>query len=277
LLLGISLILASTLAYNISAVLLAAAARRHTGTSPLLLGVSRRIPGLFAVSLSLLGWGLEVAALTSIPLTLARILNVAGLAILLGLTRGLLKEPIGGQEILGVILIGLGVVAASFAPPRLGSAPPGLEEWILLLVVLGIGSLLPYILLVLRRPVSAALGATAAGLAYALSGVLNKGAADAIQSGSTLPLVLLTIGIAVVGLLGFTTELGALRAGNVSIVVPIVLALHTLVPIVCAPLLFDEAWPAGLLPRALLGVGIFFTLLGTFVLSSASSHVLARK
>jgi hypothetical protein len=45
----------------------------------------------------------------------------------------------------------------------------------------------------------------------------------------------------------------------------------------CAPLLFNESWPEGLLQRALLGVGIFFALLGTFVLSSSSSHVLAKR
>jgi drug/metabolite transporter (DMT)-like permease len=276
LLLGIFLILVSTVAYNSSAVLLAVTARQHTGTSPLLVGVSLRVPGLFAISLSLLGWVLEVAALTLIPLTLARILNVAGLAVLLYLTRWILKEPLGGREILGVILVVLGVTAASFAPPHLGSAPPSLEQWALLLLVLGSGSLLPYVLRVLRRP-GAAVWATAAGLAYALTGVLNKGVADAIYSGMILPLVLLTISVAMVGLLGFSTELRALRDGYVSVVVPIVLALHTVVPIMCAPLLFNESWPEGLLQRALLGVGIFFALLGTFVLSSSSSHVLAKR
>ncbi len=271
------MILASTIAYNSSAVLLAVAARRHTGNSTLLVGVSQRAPGLLAVSLSLLGWGLEVAALTSIPLTLARLLNVAGLAILLGLTRWLLKEPLGGREILGVILVALGVAAASFVPPGFGSATPGPAGWILLLAILGTGSSLPYILRVSRRPTSAALGATAAGLAYALSGILNKGAADTLESGGLLPLALLTAAIAVVGLLGFIIELGALRDGSVSVVVPIVLALHTVIPIVCAPLLFGESWPAGPLPRALLGGGILFALLGTLVLSSSASHVLAKR
>jgi hypothetical protein len=110
-----------------------------------------------------------------------------------------------------------------------------------------------------------------------LSGVLNKGIADAVYSGSILPLVLLTVGVAMVGLLGFSTELSGFREGYVSVVVPIVLALHTVVPIICAPLLFGESWPEGLLLRALLGVGIFFALLGTLVLSSSSNHVLTKR
>lgn len=279
---GTLLILVSTFAYNGSAVLLAMAARQYSGRQTLLVGVVRHVRGLLAISLSLLGWILEVAALTLISLTLARILNVAGLGILLWLTRWVLKEPLGRREILGVSLIALGVAATSITPPRLASAPPSPAEWGLLLALLGPGVLLPYILRILRRQVGFTLEATAAGLAYALSGVLNKGiadegVADTLHSGRILPLVLLIAGIAVIGLLGFDTELRALREGYASIVVPIVLALHTIVPIVCAPFLFGEAWPVGLLSRALLGSGILLTLLGILLLASTSSHVLTKR
>ena len=279
---GVLLILASTFAYNVSAVLLAMAVRQHSRGQTLLVGVARHARGLLAISLSLLGWILEVTALTLISLTLARILNVAGLGILLWLTRWVLTEPLGRREILGVGLIALGVAATSFAPPRLESAPPSLAEWTLLLALLGPGVLLPYILRILRRPVSPTLGATAAGLAYALSGILNKGIADegvanALRSSRILPLILLTMGIVVIGLLSFDIELRALRDGYASVVVPIVLALHTVVPIVCAPFLFGEAWPADLLSRALLASGIFLALLGTLLLASTSSHVLVKR
>ena len=274
---GVVLILASTAAHNGSAVLLAVAARRVSGTSSLLMGAIQRTPGLFAISLGGLGWLLEVAALTFIPLTLARIINVAGLGLLLGLTRWTLKEPLGYKEFLGVSLIALGVAAASLAPPHLGDISPGPAQWALLLLILGSGSLVPYALKALHRPVGAALGGTAAGLAYALSGVLSKGVADAVQSIEILPLLLLTTGALVVSLLSFSTELEALRTGYASVVIPVILAIHTVVPIACAPLLFGEAWPAGLLPRVLLGSGIFFALLGTVVLSRSSDRVSAKQ
>lgn len=210
-------------------------------------------------------------------MTLARILNVAGLGILLGLTGWILKEPLGRREIMGVVLITLGVAAASFAPPSLGSTPPGLEEWALLLLVLGSGSVLPYVLRAFGLPVGATLGGAAAGLAYALNGVLSKGVADAVQPVDVLPLVLLTTGTLFFGIFSFVIELDALRIGYVSVVVPVVLAVHTVVPIVCAPLIFGEAWPAGLLPRALLGGGIFLALLGTLMLSRSSGDVLAKR
>ncbi len=275
---GVLLILASTAAYNGSAVLLAITARRHSGGSSILLGAVRRAPGLLSISLGVLGWVLEIAALTLIPLTLARILNVAGLGLLLGLTRWFLKEPLGRREVLGVGFIAIGVTAASFAPPRLGDIPPGLTQWLLLLVVLGSASVLPYALKAMRRPVGAVMGGTTAGLAYALSGMLNKGVADAAQPVVVvLPLILLTAGTIVFGLLSFATELEALRTGYASVVVPVILAIHTVVPIACAPLLFGEAWPAGILPRALLGGGILFALIGTVVLSSSPSRVPAKQ
>jgi hypothetical protein len=277
LLLGISLTLASTVAYNGSAVLFAVAARRHLGTSSLLVSVGRRSQGLFAFSLSLLGWGLEVAALTMVSLTLVRVLNVAGLGILLGLTRWVLKEPLGRQEILGVVLISLGTVMAVLTPPRLEISSPNLAEWTLLLLVLTPVTLIPYAFRVLRRPVGATLGATASGLAYALSGIFNKGMADAFQSASILPFALLATGTMIFGLLSFVTELHALREGYASIVVPVVLAMHTVVPILCAPLLFDETWPAGLLQQVLLGGGITLALLGALVLSRSSGDVLAKR
>jgi hypothetical protein len=272
---GILLILASAVAYNGSAVLLAVAARRYTGSSALVVAVSKRVQGLFAIFLSILGGVLEIAALTLIPMTLARILSVAGLGVLLVLARWALKEHLGRREISGVGFVALGIVAASFAPPHLSAAPPTLEEWVMLLIILGPGAMLPYVLRIFHRAVGSPLGAATSGLAYALSGIFSKGIADIFLSGRALPLALLTAGAIATSLLGFVIELDALKHGKASTVVPIVLALHTVVPIVCAPFFFDEAWPAGLLPQALLSGGILFTLLGALVLSSSSSHVLA--
>lgn len=276
-LLGVLLVLASTAAYNGSAVLFAIAARRSPETSTLLVSVSRRAPGLFAISLNVVGWVLEIAALTMVSLTLARVLNVAGLGVLLGLARWVLEEPLGRREVLGVALISLGTAAAILAPPRLESTPPSLAQWALLVSILTPAILLPYAFRILRRPVGPILGATASGLAYALSGIFNKGIAEAFQSASLLPLMFLTTGTVAFGLLSFATELRALREGYASIVVPIVLAIHTVVPIICAPLLFGEAWPASPLQQVLLGGGILLALLGTLMLARSSSDVLAKR
>jgi hypothetical protein len=276
-LLGVILILASTFAYNGAVVLLAAEMRRQRPEgSSRLIAVSRRGPGLFAIFLNVAGGVLEIAALALIPLTLARVLSVAGLGILLGLTRWALKEPLGPRVFVGVGLVALGIAAVSLAPPGLGSVPPTLGEWTRVIVVLGPVSLLPYALRFLRRPVSPNLGAVSAGIAYALGGVFSKGAAEALSPEQVLALGLLILGILLVTLLGFAVELDALEHGRASVVASIVLALHTIVPIACAPFVFDEAWPAGLFAQALLATGIFLTLLGTLVLPDSSDRIAAK-
>ncbi len=273
---GVILVLVSTLAYNGSAVLLAAEARRQEEGKVLFVAVGKRFRGASAILLNLVGWALEISALTLIPLTLARILNAAGLAFLLGLTRWTLKEVLGRREVLGVVLIGLGIVAVGLAPPQRSSYTPGVLEWVLLFVVLGPGILLPVLSKLLRKPVGPLVGATAGGLAYALSGILNKEVADVFRVSGMVSIALIVAVIAGLGFWGFVVELDALKSGSASVVVPIVMALHTIVPIIVAPILFGEVWPAGLFPRTLLGGGIGLTLLGTFLLSSSPRVTVGR-
>ena len=270
--LGIALILTSTVVYNSSAVLLAAVARRQPGDSNLVLAVSRRASGLSAIMLNLLGWSLEVGALVFIPLTLARILSVAGVGVLLGLARWALKEPLGIKELGGSGLVVLGVAAVGLEIPRFGTSPPTMEGWILLLAALGPWLTLPYLFRILRHSTVSTWWAVASGLAYALSGVFTKALADALSLDS----VPLAIGVTTAGFLGFVTELEALRLGNASVTVPVILALQAVVPIVCAPFLFGETWPAGVLPGVLLGGGILLAVSGVIVLSGSSGRVLTE-
>jgi drug/metabolite transporter (DMT)-like permease len=274
--LGIALILTSTVVYNGSVVLLAAVARRQPRDSNLVLAVSRRASGLSAILLNLLGWGLEVGALVFIPLTLARILSVAGVGVLLGLARWALKEPLGVKELGGSGLVVLGVAAVGLEIPRFGTSSPTPEDWILLLVALGPWLTLPYLFRILRHSRVSTWWAIASGLSYALSGVFTKALADVLSLESVPVLVPLVIGVTAAGFLGFVTELEALRLGNASVTVPVILALQAVVPILCAPFLFGETWPAGVLPGVFLGGGILLAVSGTIVLSGSSGRVLTE-
>ena len=256
--------------------LIATAARKEPDGANRILAIGRHASGVYGIASNVLGWVLEVLALTLLPLTLARILNVAGLGVLLWLARWFLKEPFGRREMLGTVLTVVGIVAASSAPPHPGNAHPGFREWALLLALLLPGALFPFVLRALHRPVGPVLAAAAAGLAYALSGILNKGAAYAIHPLDPRALALFASCITVIGLLGFSTEITALREGYASVVVPIVLSLHTLIPIVCAPFVFGEVWPASPLLRAQLGGGILLTVVGMLVLCGSPGSILAR-
>ncbi len=274
--LGIALILASTVVYNGSVVLLAAVARRQPGDSNLVLAVSRRPSGLSAIILNVLGWSLEVGALVFIPLTLARILSVAGVGVLLGLARWALKEPLGIRELGGSGLVVLGVATVGLELPRFGTSSPTPEDWILLTAALGPWLALPYLFRILRHSRVSTWWAISSGLAYGLSGLFTKALAETLSLESVPALVPLAIGVTVTGLLGFVTELEALRLGNASVTVPVILALQTVVPIVCAPFLFGETWPAGVPPSLLLGGGILLAVSGTIVLSDSSGRVLTE-
>src|SRR5215216_3715148 len=200
--LGIAFILTSTVVYNGSVVLLAAVARRQPGDSNLVLAVIRRASGLSAIMLNLLGWGLEVGALVFIPLTLARILSVAGVGVLLGMARWALKEPLGIKELGGSGLVVLGVAAVGLELPRFGTSSLTPEDWGLLLVALGPWLGLPRVFRILRYGRVSTPWAIASGLAYALGGVFTKALADAISLASVPALVPLAIGVTAAGFLG---------------------------------------------------------------------------
>lgn len=266
---GVILILASTLSHNGSAILFAAESRRHPSSPWLLLSIGRRAQGALAVVLSFLAWTLEVAALTLVSLTLTRVINVAGLAVVLLLSRAMLQERVGPREVSGVLVIALGTLAALASSPGPGGTTPSPSLWLLILVVSLPGLFLPGLLRAAGVSSGPALAAVVAGFAYALSGVLNKGLADGLSTATRPLLVAGVVVVAAVGLWGFVVELDALQRGRASAVVPLVLALHTVLPILCAPFLFGEAPPESTFDRLVLGGGILATLVGSFIVAGS--------
>jgi len=78
------------------------------------------------------------------------------------------------------------------------------------------------------------------------------------------------VALLVGGVWGFVVELDALQAGRAAVVIPVVLALHTVLPIACAPFLFGEALPGVTAERLLLGGGVLATLVGLCVIAVPS-------
>jgi drug/metabolite transporter (DMT)-like permease len=275
--LGVILVLASTLAHNGSAILFAAESRRHPPGPWLILSVGRGSRGALAVVLNFVGWGLEVAALTLISLTLTRVINVAGLALILLMSRWALGERVGRRGLLGTGVLALGILAATVTAPAPGGSSPSPTLWLLILAISLPVMALPHLLRAFNAPPWPLLAAVVAGLAYALSGVLNKGLADALPTAGWTFLVLGTLVVAGVGLWGFVIELDALQAGKAPVVVSVVLALHTVVPIAVAPLLFGEALPPGTFGRLVLGSGVLATLAGVLILAGSMVHNTDRR
>lgn len=277
-LLGALLALLATAAQNGSVVYLTVAARsgsERTATR-LLVGVVRRRRGIVGMAMNTAGWLFELWALTRISLTLDRIIMTAGFGLLLLLVGRELKEPIGGREIVGVLAIAVGIVAVGLMPVGRGGLPLGTGGWLILVVVF-----LPLIVApsLLRRAgvvPNSLLGAGAAGLSFALTGMFTKGMADFIDNGRLVPVLLLLIGVALIDTLGFMDELLALRHGQASVVIPVLSAARIVVPIALAPFFFGETWPHNALDQTIMAAGIGANLFGVIILARKSAAVIRQ-
>lgn len=118
--LGILIMLVASAAYNSAPIALRAATRSlpdHSAPALLRAVLMSRV-GVIGLALSLGGWGLEVVALTFLPLTLARCLLASGLVLMLALAWRELHEAIKWQAVLGVLAIVIGIAAVGAASPR---------------------------------------------------------------------------------------------------------------------------------------------------------------
>ncbi|MCL6438946.1 MAG: hypothetical protein K6T51_10075 [Rubrobacteraceae bacterium] len=280
---GIALIVASTLAYNASVILLALAARRSRGGgASLAVSAGKRSSGIAGIALDVAGWVFEAASLTFIPLTLARIVSAAGLGFLLLLSSLALKEPLGKAKLAGAVLLVAGLSAAGVFPPSYGSASPTPWEWAALVASAGAVTAVPYALRGGRAPARPLLFAISSGVCYALSGILTKGLIDLLPQnaglGDLLPPHLIGSALLLAGLIAasaaaFDAQLRALREMEASIAAPVILALHTVLPVAVAPAFFGEAWPSGTIPQTILGAGIVLTVAGALTISASSRGV----
>jgi drug/metabolite transporter (DMT)-like permease len=272
---GVIVMLIASALYNSAPIFLRTATRAlpdRSGLTLLRAVLTRRV-GLIGLALEVLGWGLEVVALTRLPLTLSRSLLAAGLLVLLVLAWRDLHEAIGSQEILGVLTIVGGIAAVSFATPARSTASPTLLQWAMLTVVLGAVVLAPYALRVGRHVTGTWLLAVSAGMAYALSALFTKQVANLVGTAQVPPLLVVLMGAAVCAVLGFMGELGALDRAQAADVAPVYRALQIIIPIAVAPLLFGEHWPSAIGAQSLLAGGLLLTVAGILLVSRRHKSV----
>src|SRR5665213_1801643 len=105
----------------------------------------RRARWLLGTGMSLLGWPLQVLALTLAPLVVVQPALAAGLLVLLLASERLLDEHAGRYEYVAVCAIVLGVLGAALcAPARHTSHTNERLTITIVLVCLGLASMLPY-------------------------------------------------------------------------------------------------------------------------------------
>ncbi len=213
---------------------------------------------LTATALSLLGFPLQVLALTKAPITLVQPTLALGLLLLLVLGRRILHEPVGVREVAAVlIIIGSVAVTALAAPSGPGEVPRDAGLVVALALLAAIAAV-PFALSRLgRNPVL--LLVAGAGAADGLAGFAAKLVAEDTSSGLWLAVVAWVALIGAVVAMGLISESTALQRAPATRVAPTVLAMQIAIPVAFAPLVGGESWGStplggGVLVAAMLGV-----------------------
>lgn len=253
------------------------APRRHAMRVSLLGHLFTRRRWLMATVLSLLGFPLQVLALTKAPITLVQPTLALGLLLLLVLGRRILREPVGMREVTAVLIIIASVGVTAVAAPGEPGEVPRDAGLVVALALLAAIAAVPFALSRLgRHPVL--LLVAGAGAADGLAGFSAKLVAEDASSGLWLAVIGWAVLIGAVVAMGLISESTALQKAPATRVAPTVLAMQIAIPVAFAPLVGGESWSStplhgGLLVCSMLGVVAGVALLAS---SPAVAGVIAE-
>jgi drug/metabolite transporter (DMT)-like permease len=273
--LGIVAAVGASLLYNTSIALQALEAREvpaEHALRPSLIGrLLRNRRWLGATALGFLGWPLEIAALLLAPLTVVQPCLASGLILLLWLGATRLGEAPGGREMAAVGAIVLGVVGVAWAAPDRTTDHAGATAIGIALALVAIPIALPY---VLRRRGAGTIAVIGAGCGYAWTAIASKLLTDELSTGSLLVAVAWLATAAVSEGMALLSEMSALQRRGATHVAPIMFAVQVLVPVILAPLIFNESWGSTPFGGALLIAFMALAVAGTVLL--AGSHAVGK-
>lgn len=257
--------------YSLGVALQALDARETEHHHYLRLGLARdlvkRGRWLLGTGLSMLGWPLQLLALSLAPLVVVQPAMAGGLLVLLLFGERMLGERAGRREHVAVCAIVLGVVGAALCAPPHTNAQASDETIGIVLGVLGFASLLPYMMLRTSRRPPAALTIVGAGLAFGWSGVATKLASDNLEYGLIGIAIAWGLSTGIASAVGALSEMSALQSRPAIQVAPVVFVTQTAVPVALAPVLFGEHFTETPLSGALLASSLAVLIVGAVVLA----------
>jgi drug/metabolite transporter (DMT)-like permease len=277
--LGFALALAAACCYETGYALQALEARAtpaEQALRPSLLGhLLKRPLWVGGIVLALVGWPLQIAALSQAPLTLVQPVLALGLLLLLALGVRVLGERVGRREVLAVLLIIGSVAVFAWAAPReTGEVERG-AGLVAALAILIVVALAPYGIGLVRRSASSMLLLVAsAGAADGLAAFVAKIVAQDASDGALVGVALWAALVAVVVIIGLISESTALQRFAATRVAPTVLVMQIVIPVVLAPLVGGEGWSDTPLHGAVLAAALVAIAVGAALL--ASSPAVAR-
>jgi len=272
--LGIICAVGASVLYNTSIALQALEARdvghEHALRVSLIGRLIRNPRWLVATLIGLLGWPLEIVALLLAPLTVVQPCLASGLVLLLVLGVTKLGETPGRREYGAVAAIVIGVGGIAWAAPERSTSNAGAVPIAIALVLVTIPIVAPY---VVRGRANAAgmLAVIAAGFGYAWTAIASKLLTDQLSAGSLAVAVVWLATAAASEGIALLSEMSALGRRPATRVAPVMFAVQVVVPVILAPLIFEESWAGTPGGGAALVVAILFVLAGVVSLAGSKA------
>ena len=254
------------------AILLQAREARATdpghGLRPSLFAVlARRRRWVAGLALAVVGWPLQLLALSLAPLTVVQPTLAAGLVLLLAAGARVLHERVGPREwaAAGAVVAGVAVLAVS-APAHTESRP-GLVAALCCGGALSVVVAVPFLLG--RERAGAWILIASAGSAFALSALTSKLLTVELAAGRWPAALAWAAGTAVFAVVGFLVDTTAMQRFDATRVAPGMFVLETVVPVALAPMLFDERWSTASGGPAVVAAGLALAVLGGAALGAS--------
>jgi drug/metabolite transporter (DMT)-like permease len=230
--------IASSVLFNLSLVVQAIDAKKapsDLGMKPgLLFHLMRRKLWMLGNLMNIASAILQIRALERLPIALVQSISAGGILLVPLSARWILRERPQGKDLIALVVIisGLGLAMAS-TPPQ--DAHLTLSPWTLFGVTLAVS--LASVVAAKRYT------ALAAGICFGAATVISK----VLALDDTTGVRLIAAAVALLGIsggTGFLAQTTALQTMSPTRVGPLVLATSTALPILLAPFLFAEHWPA---------------------------------
>lgn len=233
----------------------------------LLARLAARPRWLAATALAILGWPLQLAALSLAPLTVVQPTLALGLIVLLVMGVTVMREPVGRVEIAAAAAIVAGVSVLAWSSPERETVSAGAVTLAVVLGGLGAGAALPWLL----RGGSGVAAAAGAGCGFAGTGLTSKLVSDALARGSAGAALGWGSATAALAVLGMANDMAAMQRLAATRAAPAILVAEVLVPVLLAPVIAGETWSTTPGGGLWIAVGVAMVASGALPLASATA------